>query len=377
MIIAALLFAYFSGGNLPYTIFYALLLMFLFSLIFILVKKNSMRIKIKLSKNSYYVEDEDKVSNEISFAGILPVPYIMLKNNVFSKFYDNYKGDLIFLQIKSSNEISRDIKFSVRGKYDFGQCTINFRDIFSIFDCTSYYKTDKLVSVYPRIYNVDDMIFRGNGTFLNVRNYKSTREDPYTTRDVKKYNYGDNIKKIHWKLSAKHGELYIKNYDTISAEECNVFIDMNADNYDTDPEGKSEEKMIDFSASLINYMVNKEMKSTVYINTKENRKFYIKGREEFKNLMEFFLENKSDGKIPLGRFLDMYLSGVLKYSWIGIVKAAIDERTLKSILVAKQKGYKVTVFYSKDIKNQDNEINKLIANDVECIYIENNLKEWK
>lgn len=377
LIIAALIFAYLSGGNLPYTIFYALLLMFLFSLIFVTVKKNSLRLKIALSKNSYHVHDDDKAHIKLSFGGILPVPYLMLTNDVFLKFDDTYKGDLLFLRIHASNEIIRDIRFSIRGKYDFGQCTVNFKDIFYIFDCTNHYKTDKLVTVYPKIYDIDNMIFRGNGTFLNVLNYKSTREDPYTTRDVKKYNYGDNIKKIHWKLSAKHGELFVRNYDTISAEECNIFIDMNEDNYSMDSKGIAEEKMIDFSSSLLNYMVNKEMKSTVYINTKESRKFYIRGREEFKNLMEFFVENKSNGKITLGRFLDMYLSGVLKYSWIGIVKAAIDEKTMKSILVAKQKGYKVTVFYSKDAKHHGNVIEELISNGVECIYIENNLKEWK
>lgn len=148
-------------------------------------KKNSLRLKIALSKNSYHVDDEDKAHIKLSFGGILPVPYLMLTNDVFLKFDDTYKGDLLFLKIHASNEIIRDIRFSIRGKYDFGQCTVNFKDIFYIFDCTNHYKTDKLVTVYPKIYDIDNMIFRGNGTFLNVLNYKSTREDPYTTRDVK------------------------------------------------------------------------------------------------------------------------------------------------------------------------------------------------
>ncbi|WP_010294285.1 DUF58 domain-containing protein [Clostridium senegalense] len=45
-------------------------------------------------------------------------------------------------------------------------------------------------------------------------------------RDVREYRVGDNVKNIHWKLSAKQNRLYVKNYEKLTGRKANIIVNM-------------------------------------------------------------------------------------------------------------------------------------------------------
>ena len=76
--------------------------------------------------------------------------------------------------------------------------------------------------------------------FYGTSNEKKTKlnnkfirdiENSIFIKDIRKYKIGDSLKRIHWKVSAKYGELYTKNYEMYSNEEYNIFLDMNNEIY--------------------------------------------------------------------------------------------------------------------------------------------------
>lgn len=369
LIIIAFVFAFLSGGNLPYRIFYGLLAALILSLIFITLKIRDIKVETKLNKESYYAGDTGEIKISICDSGIISVPYVQVNNNMLAQFVANYNGDALSSSITKDETIKNDLEFKLRGNYDFSETTIKITDLFNIFSYTKHIKDNNLITVYPKVYELHNIVFRGNGNFAHAINQKSSVEEPCSTRDVRKYKNGDNLRRIHWKLSAKYGELYVKNLDTISAEECNIFLDMNRENYEFDKTGIAEEEIVDFCCSLINYMVEKNLESYLYLNNKDGKRFCISSRDNFNEMLDFFVHTKSDGILSQGKYIDMCTHFLPKSSWIGVIRINIDPKTIEKLVKLKDSGYRVTLFHLGKQDNSKHIMNQMEELGIECIDI--------
>lgn len=215
------------------------------------------------------------------------------------------------------------------------------------------------IKVYPKVYDLGNINLSGRDSYENFINSKSGIDDFTLIKDIRKYNTGDNLKKVHWKLSAKHGEMYVKNFDSISGKECNLFVNMHIDNLSNDLFEIIEEDMVDFSVSLTKYMMNNRIKTTLYIIAKEQRNIEVEFKEDFLGVMEYFTKSKSDGTLEFTSFIKSNLRHITKGNWIGIVTITVDDKLRNLLMNLKEMGYRVNVFYYGNFLNEFRNISVL------------------
>jgi len=366
--IIALIFAYLEGGVLPYVIFYSFLLIYLLGKIAIILNSRNLEIDIVSNKDLYYSGESDEFSVVVSNNGLVPMPCIVVRNLALAELNNKYKGDAVSLGYDDNKWIKSNIRFAVRGIYELGDVTVEFNDLFFIFNKSKIFKTDKTTKVYPKIYNIESLASKGMDIFKTSVSKKSGIEDMYSTLDVRKYREGDNLKKIHWRLSAKYGELFVRNFDMVSGEESNIFLNMSEDNYTFDKTGLLEEQMVDFFVSIVNYMQLRGIETKAFINCSTQRYFTIDSREDFNNLVEFFVTQKSDGIQSFVRFINGNLNKIPKLSWIGIVTTKITNRLRDALISMKDYGYNITVYYSIENDEQLYNVQLLNKMGIECLY---------
>lgn len=367
LMICALVFAYSQGGNLPYAVLYGFLLSFLLGILYVVKMKNGIYMKTEMDRNLYFCGEQGEYTLIIQNLTLLPIPYLTINNLVLGDLDPKYKGQSISLNIDEKKIIKGKVNFKARGIYNLGDNDLNISDLFSIFEIRKYYNFHEVIKVYPRISEIKGIEVNGYNLIRNIVNFKGTLEDISAVRDIRKYNEGDSLKKVHWKLSAKYGQLYVKNFDNVSGEKCTLLFNMNEDDYFIENGHIIEEKIVGACVSVINNMQIRDITCDVYINNSSFQKFSIESREDFNSLMEYFLVNKSKGKIEYIKFIYSNLENIHKNSWLGILTHKVDEKFANCIINIMDMGYRVTVIYVGENPRDLNYINVIKNSQIDCI----------
>lgn len=367
--IAFLGFAKFSGGNLPYAIFYSLFLVLFLGVLYVYIISKNVNTEIKYSKAQFSVGESETITLKVNNDSIVPIPYMEAINDSFNKLIKKYHGDAFFLNLNSSKFLKKEVVFKTRGIYDFGVTTLKINDIFGVFQYTKKYKNNVGLRVYPKIYDIKRLFLGGSEKLENRLSNESKVEDLTLIKDIREYRVGDSLKRVHWKLSAKHGDLFVKNYDYVSGTQCNLFLDMRKSGYYFDNDGTKEELIVDFSVSLLNLMVNNSINSKLFLCGNHYKKFDVDSKEEFNGIMEFFLTNKSDGEGSLIDFIHANLNYVNRRSYLGIITCDITNENRDEFLDLKSKGYNVNLFYYNHSLSMMEDISMLMESGIKCFSI--------
>ncbi|MBP2022255.1 uncharacterized protein (DUF58 family) [Clostridium punense] len=373
--VVALAFAKISGGNLPYAIFYSLFLVLFLGVIYVYFTSKNIVSEIKCKNHELSVGDSEEVSIKVSNDSIIPVAYVEVVNDTMVDILKKYHGDAFFLNLNSTKFLKKNVTFKKRGIYDFGITTVKTSDIFGVFQQVKRYENKTGIKVYPKIYQLRPLFLGGSEKLENRLSNESKVEDLTLIKDIREYRVGDSLKRVHWKLSAKHGDLYVKNYDYVSGVQCNLFLDMRRESFYFDNDGTKEELMVDFSVSLLNKMLGEGVKSKIFICGKEYKKFDIDTKEQFHGFMEFLLTHKSEGEGNFVDFIHGNLNNINRRSYIAIVTPDINGENKNEFIDLKSKGYDINIFYYSQSVGVMEDINTLCEAGVKCYSILELLKD--
>lgn len=369
------IFAYLEGGDLPYGMFFAFALVFLSSVLYINMKKKKLTVKVRFDREMYSVGDEDKFSIIVENDDLIPAPYVIVKNKAYAELNNRYQGDVLSLNSLENKGLRNNVTFRVRGIYNFGENEITVRDLFGIFEKTIYSKADSEVKVYPRIYRIKDLFWGGNDSFEYIQTSRKRNEDFTAVRDVRKYRIGDNLKKIHWKVSAKYGELYVKNFDHISGQECNIFLDMSRNEFLGEQLLEQEEKLIDLCVSIAHTAEEREVDSTIFVNHKQGKAFKVRTREDFLKLMDYFITIKSDGEWEFMPFVEARLNQIPRMGWLCLITTNLKGDFEDRVVKIKDLGYEISLFYLTNDVNDLEKIDTLRKIGIQCINVDDILTQ--
>lgn len=367
--IISLVLAIMLGGNLPYAVFYTLFISIILSALYIWNRRKSFSIDVDMEENVYSRGDSDSITINVGNDGNFANYYTIIKNNTVEKFDNKYNGNMFTLKGNDNVLIKNDITFNERGIFNFGDISWSIRDVLFIFKYSSNANIDFKVKVYPKVKKINKEFMIKNYVFQKTLSNKSGYEDPYTVRDVRKYSDGDNLKKIHWKISAKHNELYVKNMDNIMGQHCDLFMDMSEIRDITQDDYENQELSVEFCVSLINHMFSKGLKTTLHINNLSPAEYEIEYKEDFLMLMDYFLENKSIGKRLFSNYIKTKSLKLRNSNWVGIICVYFNEGIVDELISLKDYGCDVNLFYMISETIQNNKIEKLKSMGIKCINI--------
>lgn len=362
-------FAIFSGGNLPYVLFYLTLLMGIFSLFCNWVIMKGLEIQLVFDKKNIVVGEEFNVILKVINNTIFPISYLKISSSFLKENIRKYNGEVTSVNVNSNKFLRRKITINKRGIIPAGIIEVQCVDLFGIIKNKTLYEIEDIVKIYPRIYELTHVSIKGGNYKDGVKGrYNGVNLD--TIRDIREYHTGDSVKKIHWKITAKKGEIFIKNYESHEESLVNIFIDMREDSYYLDYDGLYEEAIIDFSLSFIKSILKYNISPCVYLCNDEFKQDKIQDENSYYTFVEYLLNHYSDGKGQLERYIEKAIIAINKKSALIIITNDLCEENKELLIKLSLVGYKVTVFYNEEVKvDYRNTIKILQDNGVECINI--------
>lgn len=359
-------FSLLFGGSLPFYIFYSSFFLILSSYLYIRALWTVFDVEITCDETLLTAGAATGVLTKIKFDLPLPVPYVEIRSDAFMASGSGYSGYLRDTHWDENIWIENELKFPRRGIHRLDNIFIKVSDLFQITCFEKNINTEICIKVYPRIQRIAPLSLGGIDIYRETADFKSQSEDQHTIRDVRKYKEGDSLRKVHWKLSAKQEDLYVKNLDTISGEEIILFVDMNKKNYSFDNTGIIEESIIDFASSIANQMIKKSLSIKVFLNTSPGRYFELDGKPAFSKFMDYLVTQKSDGVIELYQYIYENSYRLHRMNKIAIVVSELDSCLTEALLHMSSSGYSISVFYCVESKTRQEYSTALRFAQIEC-----------
>lgn len=121
--------------------------------------------------------------------------------------------------------VTYSLRSQVRGRYEIGPLTLRLADAFGLCELArSFTATDPLI-VVPRTWPLAPV--RAGGLWATtgdsvVRTLAATGEDDVSTRE---YRHGDDLRRVHWRSTARRGELMVRTDEQPRQMRATVLLD--------------------------------------------------------------------------------------------------------------------------------------------------------
>jgi len=156
----------------------------------------------------------------------LPLAWVQLESDLPAGFRLEERAGLSGAEVirRSASLLGyRGIKWKLRltgarrGYYPIGPLTIISGDFFGLYSRSRRTGSTEHVIVYPRIFPVDTRLIPSLYPMGEARADRRLFCDPTHTIGVREYLRGDDLKSIHWKATARRGDLQVKVLDATTA----------------------------------------------------------------------------------------------------------------------------------------------------------------
>ena len=344
-----------QGGVIPYTLFYASLLIPLVCFLYVFYVHCRFRIY-------QYMEQLTVIKGQV-----VPYQFVLANEDFLTYAY----VQVTFLQDKSEvKEMNLNksycllpgekvdkkttIRCLYRGEYPVGIESVITKDFFGIFTITYPCRSLIKVTVNPRIVSIKELAIAPKELDEKKRKLNQAA-DRIPDAEVRPYQDGDALKRIHWKASAKEGRLLVRKYTDEPRTEVVFISDFYKLPLDQLSELIYEDKMIETSIALTNYFCRLNIPFYAAIHAMDKRQFPIYEKQDFETFYHICCKVIFSKEDHLTDFVKeiMIRQGGSHYIFVcGTLEK--ERRDVFSFLL--QMGMDVTaVVIKKDVKKEERE----------------------
>ncbi|MGE5654962.1 MAG: DUF58 domain-containing protein [Bacillota bacterium] len=156
---------------------------------------------------------------------------------------------------RESKRLQVRVRFTRRGRYDRFWVQLILRDLLGLFDQDWAVERGMNLVVLPHILTIGSRL-DGSGYALGVADRdRQLSEDVDQPIGLRPYIHGDSIRRVHWRTTAKTGQLMVKTYAHQSRAQVYIYLDCCAGRQAGEGDHSSFERAVVAAASLANHLL--------------------------------------------------------------------------------------------------------------------------
>lgn len=362
---AALVFAYFNGGRIPYMFLYTMLLLPAFSVLYTLIIY--MRFKLGQDLDKRFVTKGDRVSFlfSINNEDFLLYPYLKVSLYGSDTIFENqYQIRNFSLPPFSGRNYAFELQCNYRGNYEIGIDSVEIEDFFGLIKLRYNVGEPKHVTVYPKIVYLEKFHLRTD--FMSeVHSMLNTRDEDMTTiSEIRKYQYGDSMKRIHWKLTARTQELMVRKFQSTSETNTLLLLDLRKNHYSPGENIMLEDKLIEAVVAVLYYCLNKWIPVELVFFSESLHSIQAKNHLMFNEIYETLARVRFSDDVAVEDLLEIYTETAPKNSNIVVFTSNLGYGLYNQLCKTLDSGYNVSLVYISPEKitgTRDQEIENILT----------------
>jgi len=365
LFLMALIFAYFNGGKIPYMLLYTAILMPIVSLVYTIIIYLRFKYGQELDKN--FVTKGDKVHFifSVNNEDFLIYPYIRVTFHGAKTIFENQVQIRNFsLKPYSGISSSFELQCNYRGNYEIGINSLEIEDFFGLFKFKYHVNEPKYVTVYPRIVYLERFLLKTD--FMSESHFilNNRNEDMTTISDVRKYAYGDSLKRVHWKLTAKTQDFMIKKFQSTSEINTFMLLDLCKNSYSSGENIILEDKVIESIVAVLYFCLYNWIPVNLVFFNGELINIEAKNHLVFNEIFEMMAKIKFNQTVTLKDLLEIYVNNTLVKTNILLFTSNLDYDLYNQLYKASNSGFDVSLIYTSPEKitgNKNSDIENIFS----------------
>jgi len=204
------------------------------------------------------VDESVEVVVTLRNTGALPILWVLVEDLLPERLLRrptrlDVKGKrvrVVALGSKKTKTLRYTVTFRWRGYYPLGPTVLETGDVFGLHRRHRVIGSPAYVMVYPKIVLLPRYDFASQRPIGEVRLQNRLFEDVTRTAGVRPYIPGDPFSRIHWRATARTGQLHSRLYEPTSLAGATVLVDFHADGFPSRGEPYRSDLVVTVACSL-------------------------------------------------------------------------------------------------------------------------------
>ncbi|WP_159766854.1 DUF58 domain-containing protein [Streptomyces sp. HM190] len=187
----------------------------------------------------------------------LPTGLLMLQDRVPYVLGPRPRFVLDRVEAGGRREVSYRVRSDLRGRYPLGPLQLRLTDPFGMCELTRSFSTFDTLTVIPRVEALPPVRLGGEAKGYGDGRQRSLAlagEDDVIPRG---YRRGDDLRRVHWRSTARYGELMVRREEQPQRARCTVLLDTRAVGYLGAGPDSAFEWAVSGAASMLVHMLER------------------------------------------------------------------------------------------------------------------------
>jgi uncharacterized protein (DUF58 family) len=179
----------------------------------------------RLSPGRVPAGSEARVHLRVDNVSRLPTGLLMLQDRVPYVLGPRPRFVLDRVEPGGRREVSYRVRSDLRGRYPLGPLQLRLTDPFGLCELTRSFSTYDALTVIPRVEALPPVRLSGEAKGYGEGRQRSLAlagDDDVIPRG---YRYGDDLRRVHWRSTARYGELMVRREEQPQRARCTVLLD--------------------------------------------------------------------------------------------------------------------------------------------------------
>lgn len=187
----------------------------------------------------------------------MPTGLLMLQDRVPYVLGPRPRFVLDRVEAGGRREVSYRVRSDLRGRYPLGPLQLRLSDPFGMCELTRSFSSHDTLTVIPRVDPLPPVRFSGEAKGYGEGRQRSLAlagDDDVIPRG---YRYGDDLRRVHWRSTARYGELMVRREEQPQRARCTVLLDTRGIAYDGVGPDAPFEWAVSGAASVLTHMLER------------------------------------------------------------------------------------------------------------------------
>lgn len=344
-------FAYYQvqGGFVSGFLFYALLALTLLEGLFILGTSGHVVVNRRVYPTSLTADSNIEVEIDLHFKRFLPFVWFTIYDRLPNRLAPLTEENRLWRMgnFRKKYKIKYRIRKMPRGEHQFSQIEVRVGDLFGFFERVFQVNLPATVLVYPKALELRYFhSINEKNAGISYAIHRSA-EDVTSVMGIRNYVSGDRLSRIHWKASARTGQLKTKEFEFHVTNDFMFFIDCERKSFQHRP--KMFERAVSLAATLVRYALNNGF--TAGLSYYRSEAVHIPLARHQEQLFRIFVQLariEADGTESFAKHL-MSQSPYIPFGTTAmVITSRIDNDLIMALATLRLKKISVELFYIHD-----------------------------
>jgi uncharacterized protein (DUF58 family) len=229
-----------------------------------------------------------------------------------------------------------------RGRYAFEDVRAYLSDPFGLQRVVVTLPSAGALLVYPRLVRLERLFSDGAAGIRDGRRLLLHRPAGFELHSVREYVQGESLRTVHWRSTARRGELMVKELEDTPRDEIAVLLDADA----RAVAGESFDVQVRAGGSILEAYVRRGRRALLVVNGAERVAQHVRSSEsDWRRALELLAAAEPNGRVPVASLLGEEAGAAARALELTVVSARIDAKLVDCLVDRALSRRRVSLVY--------------------------------